>query len=254
MKILVTNDDGITAPGLKALANAMKSFGDVVVVAPDKNWSVSGHSKTLRNPLRAKKINFDGDVPAYAIDGTPSDCVVLAHLGLVKGPIDFVVSGINPYANLGNDLTYSGTVTAAMEAVIWGIHAVAFSIDGDDSESDTLNYQTAGLVAQKIVTKVLGNKLSKDILLCVNIPDMSYEDIQGYKITRQGKRIYKDVLITRQDPKGKPYHWIGGDPPGGISEEGTDIGELSQGYVTITPIQLDLTSYEGIKELKSWQW
>jgi len=254
MKILVTNDDGIDAPGLLALAKAMKSIGDVNVIAPDKNWSISGHSKTVRKPIQAKVTNLNKDIPALAIDGTPTDCVILAHLGLMEKPIDLVVSGINPYANMGSDLTYSGTVTAAMEAIVWGIPAIAFSLNGAPSKLDSLNYDTAGMVAQEVVKNVLKKGLSKDILLNVNVPNVTKNAIKGYKITKQGKRIYLDQVITRKDEHGKPYHWIVGDPPIGIPEEGTDIGAISEDYVSITPVDLDLTSHKEIDHLKTWRW
>ena len=254
MNILVTNDDGIYSPGLLALAKAMKFLGDVTVVAPDKNWSVSGHAKTLRRPLRSKPVKLDSNINAYSIDGTPADCVIISHLGLIKEPIDLVVSGINPFANLGTDLTYSGTVTAAMEAIIWGIPAIAFSINGQDPKMFEQYFSDAGLIAKNVTKSVLDNGNSKEILLNVNIPDLPINKIKGYKVTKQGKRIYQDKLITRQDPNGRPYHWIGGDPPTGIPDEGTDIGALYNDFVSITPIHLDMTSHKDIERLKKYQW
>ena len=170
MHILVTNDDGVTAPGLLALVQAVKPLGQVTVLAPDHNWSASGHVKTLHKPLRAKEVHLADGSPALASDGAPSDCVALALLGLVKEPIDLVLSGINPYANVGHDLTYSGTVTAAMEAAIFGLPAAAFSLNSDDETPQPLDYSAAGQVACRVAQMLLAHRLPPHILLNVNIP------------------------------------------------------------------------------------
>lgn len=254
MHILVTNDDGVSHPGLLALTQAMQPLGKVTVLAPDHNWSASGHVKTLNRPLRVKKSKLSDGTPALSCDGAPSDCVALALLGLIPEPIDLVVSGINPYANLGHDLTYSGTVTAAMEAAIWGKRAVAFSLDGPEIPPDITGFAPAVRVARRVVEIFLQNELSRGVLLNVNIPYLDENDPKGYRITRQGLRIYQDKLIPREDPRGVPYYWIGGDAPGGVPEEGTDIGALAEGFVSITPIHLDLTAYHLMDGIKSWNW
>ncbi len=256
MHILVTNDDGIQAPGLLALAQSMRRLGQVSVLAPDHNWSASGHVKTLHRPLRAYKTSLDDGTPVLSSDGAPSDCVALALLGLVSRPVDLVVSGINPYANVGHDLTYSGTVTAAMEGSIAGIPAIAFSIDGGaSSEAPTQpNYAVAAEIARRVAGMLLQNPLPPEVLLNVNIPDRPLADIQGMMITRQGLRIYRDALDERRDPRGRPYYWIGGDAPTGVPEEGTDIGALAHGYVSITPIQLDLTAHQLLPAIRRWNW
>lgn len=252
--ILVTNDDGITAPGLMALVQELKSLGRVSVLAPDHNWSASGHVKTLHRPLRAKPTMLADGTPALASDGAPSDCVALAVLGLIPEKIDLVVSGINPNANLGHDVTYSGTVTAAMEAAIWGIPAVAVSLDSPEAFSGFLDYKAASQVARDICGKVMESGMPPNTLLNINVPYLPLDEIKGYCYTRQGMRIYRDELVRREDPRGKPYYWIGGDVPTGVPEKDTDFGGLAEGYVTITPLQLDLTAWDFLKTLREWNW
>lgn len=254
MHILVTNDDGVTATGLLALVQAVRPLGEVTVLAPDHNWSASGHVKTLHRPLRAREVLLADGSPALASDGAPSDCVALALLGLVEKPIDLVLSGINPYANVGHDLTYSGTVTAAMEAAIFGLPAVAFSLNSDDDTPQPLDYSAAGQVARQVVELLQARPLPGHILLNVNIPCLPYEQLSGLRLTRQGTRIYRDALVPRTDPRGRPYYWIGGDAPTGVPEDGTDIGALAEGYVSVTPVQLDLTAYQQMAELQTWGW
>jgi len=252
MHILVTNDDGVFAPGLLALANALREVGEVSVVAPDRNWSASGHVKTLSRPLRAKKVSLADGSEALACDGAPSDCVALPVLGLLDKPVEMVVSGINPNANLGHDVTYSGTVTAAMEASIWNLPGIAVSLDAPEYNSRGLDYSTAAKVGAMVAQKVWENKLPKNTLLNVNVPYCSFEELKGFKITRQGLRVYRDELVKREDPHGKPYYWIGGEAPSGIPENGTDIGALSENYVSITPLSLDLTAYACAESIEAW--
>ncbi|BCY18097.1 MAG: 5'/3'-nucleotidase SurE [Chloroflexi bacterium] len=252
MHIVVTNDDGVFAPGLLALAAALKRLGKVSVVAPDHNWSASGHVKTLHRPLRVKEVELEDGTPALACDGAPSDCIALAALGLLPEPIDFVVSGINPNANLGHDLTYSGTVTAAMEGAIWGIPSVAVSVDAPEYHRGPLDYTVSAEMGCRVVEKLMHNPISPDVLLNVNVPYLPADQLKGFAITRQGLRIYRDELVKREDPRGRAYYWIGGEPPTGVKEDGTDIGEVSNGYVSVTPIQLDLTAHKMISDLKKW--
>jgi 5'-nucleotidase len=254
MHLLVTNDDGISAPGLLKLAEELRKFCQVTVLAPDRNWSASGHVKTMHRPLRVKEVLLDDGTIAFTSDGAPSDCVALAMLGFIEEEIDLVVSGINPNANLGHDVTYSGTVTAAMEASIWGIPGVAVSLDSPDNHLGDLDYGPAARVAVSVVEKVIKNKLGNKTVLNVNVPYLADEQIKGYHITRQGLRVYRDRLDRRLDPRGQAYYWIGGDTPTGVREEGTDIGSLANGYVSITPLQLDLTAVEMLKPLMDWEW
>jgi 5'-nucleotidase len=254
MNILVTNDDGVMAPGLLALTEAVRPLGDVTVLAPDRNWSGSGHVKTLDRPLRVKETRLaDGSV-AWASDGAPSDCVALALLGFFEHKFDLVVSGINPMPNLGHDVTYSGTVTAAMEAVIWGIPGIAFSLGSVENGLAVEDFRAAAQVAARIASQVIVYRLATGILLNVNIPMLPLEQIKGYRITRQGLRVYRDRLDRRVDPRGRPYYWIGGDTPTGIPEAGTDIGALSEGFVSVTPLQLDLTAYPAMQGIGKWEF
>jgi 5'-nucleotidase len=254
MHILVTNDDGVQAPGILALAQAMREIGKVTVFAPDRNWSASGHVKTLERPMRVTETLMADGTTAYMSDGAPSDCVALPLLGYVD-KVDLVVSGINPYSNIGHDVTYSGTVTAAMEAVIAGVPGIAFSLASQDKPVGVPeDYGPAGEAAKRVVQKVLKEGLQEGVVLNVNIPYLNVEDMKGFLVTRQGLRVYRDVLDRRVDPRGRPYYWIGGEAPTGVDEEGTDVGALNAGYVSITPLQLDLTNYKAMEKLKSWNW
>lgn len=254
MHILVTNDDGVMAPGLLALVIEMRKVGDVSVLAPDRNWSAAGHVKTLHRPLRAKPVTLADGSPALASDGAPSDCVALALMGVIEKPVDLVVSGINPNANIGHDITYSGTVTAAMEAVINGVPGVAVSLDAPEHNRGTLDYGPAAAAARKVIETMIKLSFARDILLNVNVPYLPEDEIKGFRPTRQGLRIYRDELIRREDPRGKPYYWIGGEAPTGVDESGTDFGDLKAGYVSISPIQLDMTAYRVLEEIKGWEW
>jgi len=252
--ILVTNDDGINAPGLFALVQEMRKLGKVSVLAPDRNWSGGGHVKTLDRALRGKQVRLAIGTQAFASDGAPSDCVALATLGFFKEPIDLVVSGINEGANLGHDVTYSGTVTAAMEAVIAGVPGIAVSLETLDGHLGDIDYGPAARAASKIVRQVIENGLAHEILLNVNVPFLADDKIRGVVLTRQGLRVYHSRLDERIDPRHKPYYWIGGDAPTGVPEIGTDVGALAEGFVSVTPLQLDLTAYRALTDLKSWHW
>ena len=254
MHIVVTNDDGVTAPGLLALAVAMSKLGKVSILAPDRNWSASGHVKTLDRPLRVKQVVLEQGVTAWASDGAPSDCVAMAVCGFLNEKVDLVVSGINPFANLGHDVTYSGTVTAAMEAAIWGIPAVAVSLDSPENHLGLVDYAPAANYAATVVQSVIRYGLAPSVLLNVNVPYLPAQEIKGILVTRQGLRVYHDKLDRRKDPRGREYVWIIGDAPTGIPERGTDIGALAEGYVSVTPIQLDLTAYQSIPDLNTWLW
>jgi len=255
MHILVTNDDGVQAPGLLALAQELRKLGKVTVFAPDHNWSASGHVKTLDRPLRVREVPLADNTPAYSCDGAPSDCVALPLMGFVEEKVDVVVSGINPNANIGHDVTYSGTVTAAMEAVITGcVVGIAVSLDAPEFHSGPLDYRSAAKVARKVTAKVMADSLPEGVLLNVNVPYLTEEQFKGYMVTRQGLRVYLDKLERRLDPRGRPYYWIGGEAPTGVLEEGTDFGALKAGYVSITPLQLDLTARAAMEEMKKWEW
>lgn len=252
--ILVTNDDGVNAPGLLALALEMRKLGKVTILAPDRNWSAAGHVKTMHRPLRVKDVQLPDGMTALASDGAPSDCVALALLGVVKEPIDLVVSGINPNANIGHDITYSGTVTAAMEAVIGGIPGVAVSLDSPENHLGLLDYTPAARAAYQVIAQLLGSDFPPRTVLNINVPYLEDEKIRGISITRQGQRVYLEQLDHRKDPRGKSYYWIGGEAPSGVVEDGTDYGAIKGGYVSVTPLQLDLTAYQVQDDLKNLTW
>lgn len=252
MHILVTNDDGVSTPGLLALALEMRQLGEVTVLAPDRNWSASGHVKTMHRPLRVREVRLADGSQALTCDGAPSDCVALAILGVVEKKIDMVVSGINPNGNLGHDVTYSGTVTAAMEGVISGIPGLAVSLDSPEDHLGDVDYGPAARVASKIAAGVIEHGLPDGILLNINVPFRKDEKIKGIQLTRQGLRVYRDQLDHRRDPRGESYYWIGGEFPTGVPEEGTDFGALAEGYVSVTPLHLDLTAHGAAAEVGAW--
>ncbi len=254
MHILVTNDDSVTAPGLLVLSQELRKSHQVTILAPDRNWSASGHVKTMHRPLRVREALLDDGSHALASDGAPSDCVALAMLGLIEDEIDIVVSGINPHANIGHDVTYSGTVTAAMEAAIWGIPGIAVSLDSPENHLGDLEYGPAARVAAKVVDMVIKQNMNSKTVLNVNVPYGDEDAFNGYQITRQGLRVYRDRLDRRVDPRGQAYYWIGGDSPTGVPAEGTDFGSLANGYVSITPLHLDLTANKMLETLQGWEW
>lgn len=247
-KILVTNDDGIDSEGLQALRNALARAGEVVVIAPGHNWSATGHAKTMHRSLRADRVAMPDGSIWFRTDGTPSDCVALGMLGLDGPRPDLVVSGINKGANLGEDVTYSGTVGAAMESVISGVPAIAVSL----AAYVDWRFEAAADFASTLAAHVLSNGMEPDMLLNVNVPNSSMDQIRGVLVTRLGRRTYHDALLERLDPRGQPYYWIGGDEPTGEPEEGTDIWALANGYISMTPIHLDLTNYAFIEKMRSW--
>ncbi|MEJ2570867.1 MAG: 5'/3'-nucleotidase SurE [Anaerolineales bacterium] len=251
MHILLTNDDGVFAPGLRALVGPLSTLGKLSILAPNRNWSASGHVKTMHRPLRVWHTQLADGTPALSSDGAPSDCVAMALLGLIEEPIDLVISGINPHANIGHDLTYSSTVMAALEAVIAGIPGIAFSLDSPQNHTEPLDYAPAAEVA-RIITQQLAHEQSLPLTpLNVNVPYGPIEEMRGVKITRQGTRIYRDALDRRIDPRGEQYYWIGGEAPTGVSEPDTDFWAISKGFVSITPLKTDLTADAVIPQLSA---
>lgn len=244
MHILLSNDDGYLAQGLIALADGLRSFADISVVAPDKNRSAASNSLTLEIPLRAHEM-ANGFIK---VDGTPTDCVHLAITGLLKEEPDMVFSGINHGANLGDDVLYSGTVAAATEGRFLGLPAVAMSM----VSSNPQHFASAVNVAQIILQRLLDKPLAKDILLNVNVPDLPWSDIKGFQSTRLGQRHKAEPVIQSQDPRGRAIYWVG--PPGAEQDAGpgTDFYAVSQGYVSVTPLQLDLTRYDALDMIKDW--
>ena len=243
--ILISNDDGIHSEGIKTLAKALKRVGEVFIVAPDRERSAASHSLTLHKPLRVEKIGPN----AYAINGTPTDCINLAVNGILKKRPDLVVSGINKGGNLGDDVTYSGTVSAAMEGTLLSIPSFAISLVSISREN--FDFKNAARFAARLARFILKNRLPKDTLLNINVPDV--DEIKGYRITKQGKRLYGDAIVEKVDPRGKKYYWIGGDILKWEGGEDTDFKAITSNFISITPVHLDMTNYASFKELHKWK-
>lgn len=244
MRFLLSNDDGYQAPGIAALAGVLSELGRVTVVAPDRDRSGASNSLTLDAPLHVKQ---DGRGYHY-VNGTPTDCVHLAITGLLDEEPDMVVSGVNAGANLGDDVLYSGTVAAAMEGRFLGMPAIAFSLVGERPD----DYTAAVKVAGRIIKQVIERPLAEDLLLNINIPDLSYEQIKGYRITRLGNRHKSEPAEAAFDPKGRKVYWVGPAGPELDAGEGTDFHAIRNGYVSITPLQADLTRYSALENLADW--
>lgn len=244
MHILLSNDDGYLAQGLITLASALQDYATLSVVAPDKNRSAASNSLTLDLPLRA----LTAENGFIYVDGTPTDCVHLAITGLLKHEPDMVIAGINHGANLGDDVLYSGTVAAATEGRFLGLPAIAISL----TASNPQNFTTAAKVAIQIMQRLLSKPLPKDTLLNINVPDLPFEELQGYQITRLGQRHKSKPAIKSQDQRGRAIYWVGATGDEQDAGVGTDFHAINQGYVSITPLKLDLTCYDQIETLKHW--
>ncbi len=249
-RILVTNDDGIESRGLLILKQALEPIGDVYVMAPDTNQSAVGHSMTFMRPLRVRERTLDDGSRGWSVDGSPTDAVSLAFLGYFGLGFDLVASGINYGSNLGDDITYSGTVGAAMESVLSGCPAFAISQEFK-GEPD---FELAGRVADLVARNILEHGLGAGELLNVNLPAVQADEFEGIELTRMGKRVYQDQLLERLDPRGTPYYWFGGPPPTGLAEPGTDFHAVVNKRAAITPIQLDLTAKRLLKRIHAWDW
>jgi len=247
MHIMVTNDDGIHAPGIRALASALRALGDVTVVAPDRERSAVGHALTLNSPLRVFELH-DG---FFAVDGTPTDCVNMGIHSLLPFRPDLVVSGINHGANLGDDVTYSGTVAAAIEATLMGLPAIAVSLATFDRNG---YFPEAAQVAVRVARQVIANGLPEDTFLNVNVPNCSAEELNPPLITRQGKRSFVGSIVDKTDPRGRKYYWIGSGEADFNDYEGTDFHAINRNHVSITPLHLDLTNYESMKVISAWDF
>lgn len=242
IRILISNDDGINSEGLHALADSLRTLGEVLVVAPDREQSAASHALSLHRPLRIDEISEN----IYSVDGTPTDCINVAVNGLFKdSKPDIIVSGINKGENLGDDITYSGTVSAAMEGTLLGIPSIAVSLASKkDFFFDTASHYSH-LVARFVVT----NPLPAGTLLNVNIPNLPKESVKGIKVTKQGKRVYGEPIVEKMDPRGRKYYWIGGNELRFLNIEDSDLVAVSQGFVSVTPIKLDLTDSEFLENL-----
>jgi len=249
MRILLTNDDGILAEGILALARALRPVAELTIVAPDRPRSASGHSITLHEPVRVHPVTLAEGIPAFATNGTPSDCVALALKDMLEERPDLVISGINRGPNLGNDLTYSGTVAAAMESALLGTPSFAISVA---SYADDAPYEPAAEFARHLASEILLHGMPPQSLLNVNVPGVAAGEIAGVRVTRLGRRHYPARVHRRTDPFGRAYYWLGGDPPEDVLEEGTDVKAIAERCISITPVHLDLTHYDLIPEVSTW--
>ncbi len=246
MRILVTNDDGVFAPGIKALARALEPLGQVYVVAPDREQSASSHALTLQQPLRLNHL----EERVWSVTGTPTDSVLVAVHGVMSAePPDLVVSGINAGPNMGDDVTYSGTVSAAFEGTLLSIPSIAVSLA---SLEEPFHYETAAAWAVRLARQVLCRRLPPKTLLNINVPSLPEADIKGLRLTRLGHRVYRETISEKIDPRGKPYFWVGGYADW-APEEATDIQAIRAGYVSVTPLNLDMTDYKLLIEMEGWR-
>ena len=249
--ILVTNDDGITAPGISALVEVMRSIGDVVVVAPDKPQSGMGHAITINSTLRINKVNVYGVQEEYSCTGTPVDCVKIAINKILKRKPDLVVSGINHGSNMSINVIYSGTMSAAVEGAIESVPAIGFSLMNESIDAD---FSAAKKIVKTIAEKVLKNGLPKGVCLNVNIPKLKFEELKGIKVCRQAKANWIEELDERKDPAGNPYFWLTGKFENfDKGQKDTDVWALENNYVSVVPTQFDMTSHDSIPVIAKWK-
>jgi 5'-nucleotidase len=247
---LATNDDGYLARGLQVLVETLEPLGDVYVVAPDREQSATSHSLTLHHPLRVAQF----EERRYHVDGSPTDCVLLAvHGGFLPRRPDYVFSGINHGGNMGEDVSYSGTVAAAMEGTILAIPSVAISLVGGDVELLDGYRETVEAIAREIVSTPRDKSFPEDTLLNINLPPLPAGDVRGIRIAPLGKRVYENPVLVDKDPRGKTYYWIGGTGPTWHGEEDSDFRQVEEGYIAITPLHLDLTNYKTLQDLRRWE-
>lgn len=247
MRILLSNDDGVLARGLDALRDGLEDAGEVFVVAPEREQSGASRSLTLDRPLRVRRV----EERVYSVDGTPTDCVLLAVRGIpdmVQVQPDLIVSGINHGANLGDDVTYSGTVAAAAEGSLMGIPSMAVSL----ASWEPTHFECAARVARVIVEQVRRRPLPPGTLLNVNVPDLPFESLKGTRVTHLGRRVYPDKIVAQLDPRGKTCYWIGGDTPTWLPGEGSDFEAVEAGFVSVTPLHLDLTDHGLLDRVRGW--
>jgi len=247
VKILISNDDGYRAPGLRSLKDALAGVAPLTVVAPDRNRSGASHSLTLDVPLRVQRAEED---VWYVINGTPTDCVHLAITGLFEEEFDMAVSGINDGANLGDDVLYSGTVAAAVEGRFLGLPTMAVSLVPERGHGK--HFDTAARVARQLVDRLLSEPLHQSTILNVNVPDIPYEKVKGFQATRLGYRHRAEAVVKSRDPRGRAIYWVGAAGPGQDAGPGTDFHAIANGYVSVTPLQVDLTRHGALEGLKAW--
>lgn len=248
MHFLVSNDDGVNATGIKALSEVLQELGDITVYAPSGDRSGASNSLTLDRPVRIHKVADN----RYAVDGTPTDCVHMALTGLMDEQPDMVTSGINNAANLGDDVLYSGTVAAAIEGRYLGFPALAFSLATSHKSGQVRHFETAQYFIKKIIVNIQNNPLPHDTILNINFPNLPIEQVKGIKVTRFGNRHKAENTVQELDPRGRKIYWIGPAGPEADAGEGTDFHAIKNGFVSITPMQVDMTKHSAIQAIKQW--
>jgi len=247
--MILTNDDGIYSDGIQILKKQLDNIAEVIVIAPDRERSTIGHAMTLRKPLRIDKIKIDDCSWGFSINGTPADCIIVGLLEIMKdNKPDLIVSGINRGPNLGDDIIYSGTVSAAMEGAMRNVPSLAVSI----AAYNDFKFESAALSTKNIISNLIKSDLPENLILNINIPNINYNEIKGIEITRHGKRIYQNKIKIIHDPRGTTHYWLGGNLPEGKIEPNTDFDAIYNHKVSITPLSLDLTNYNIMPKLKSW--
>ena len=249
MRILLCNDDGIYSEGIQILKAQLDTIASVMVIAPDRERSTISHAMTLRKPLNVKNVKIKGKMFGFSVNGTPADCIIVGLLEIMKdNKPDIIVSGINPGPNLGNDITYSGTVGAAREGAMRNIPSLAVSIDGGTD----YHFDAVARYTKNIVSNLITENLPKNLLLNINFPNIKYDQLEGIEIARQGKRGYRDEIRNIDDPRGRVHYWIGGKIEEESIEPDTDSGVVNKRKVAITPILLDFTDYSMLQKMNQW--
>ena len=244
MNILVTNDDGVHAPALAQLRQELSALGRVTIVVPDRDQSATSHSLTLHRPLRIHRHDED----RFSVDGTPTDCVLIAYYGLLDHRPDLVVSGINHGPNMGEDVFYSGTVAAAIEGAMQGAPAIAVSL----VTRQPADFVEPARFVARLAAEVLRRRMPGKQVLNVNLPHRPWAEIRGLRLTRLGTRVYRDSIVRKTDPRGRDYYWIGGQDPVWEPGEGTDFHAVQEGWISVTPMALDLTDHGAVEEMERW--
>ncbi len=252
MRILLTNDDGVHAPGILAAKIALDALGEVFLVAPERPRSAAGHAITLHKPLRITPTRLANGQHVWATNGTPTDCVTLGYDIVMEGRCDLVVSGINAGANLGWDLTYSGTVAAALEGAILGLPALAVSLVYERGTTPELDFSVAANVTARLARQIASDPLPPNTLLNVNVPFVPQDELRGTVITHQGRREYVDRIVVRDDPSGRPYYWQAGSIREDVPDTGSDVHAVLNNQISVTPVQLDMTAYPLMDRLRHW--
>jgi 5'-nucleotidase len=253
MRILLTNDDGILAPGILAAKAALDPIAEVIIVAPERQRSAAGHAITLHKPLRLVPVKLPDGSTGYATNGTPTDCVTLGVEIVMKNKCDLVVSGINAGANLGWDLTYSGTVSAAIEGAVLGLPAIAISLVLENGGPEPMEFGLAARFTARLARQIVEAPLPQATLLNVNVPHCHEADLRGVAVTHQGRREYIDRIVSREDPSGRPYYWLSGSLREETHDPGCDVHAILENRISVTPVQLDMTAYSLLDTVREWK-